>query len=111
LLEAPAVIALEDVGDGEHQVERAFVISIAADGIALQRSGELKQFELRQPIALLKGGKGVVELKRAELVGGAGLRTLQQRAQPRDEALNRGEQRTWGKAPKGSDTPFATRQI
>ncbi len=35
LLNAPAVIALENIGDGDHQVERAAVITAAADRAAL----------------------------------------------------------------------------
>ena len=35
LLKAPAVIALEHVGDGEHQVKGAAVVAAACDGGAL----------------------------------------------------------------------------
>jgi hypothetical protein len=62
LIKAPAVIGLEHVGDGEHQVERAPVVATAADGVALQSIGELEQLQFRQPVALLKGSKGVVLL-------------------------------------------------
>jgi len=58
------VIGLEDIGDGEHQVERAFVVAAAADRAALQGIGELEEVELREPVTLLKGGKGVVLLIR-----------------------------------------------
>jgi len=63
LLKAPAVIALENVGDGEHQVERAFVVAAAGAGTALQGVGELEEVELREPVALFKGSKGVVLLE------------------------------------------------
>ena len=49
------MIALENIGDGEHQIEGATVIATAADGGALQSIGELEQIEFRQPVALLKG--------------------------------------------------------
>ena len=74
LLEAPSVIALEDVGDGEHQVERAFVISTTADRAVLQGIGELQEFQLRQPVALLKGSEGVILLVRRELGSWTGQR-------------------------------------
>ena len=64
LLEAPAVISLEHVGDGEHQIKRAADIAAAADRAALQGVGELEEFQLRQPVALFKGSKGVVLLVR-----------------------------------------------
>ena len=35
LLKAPAVIALENVGDGEHEIERAPVVATAGHGRAL----------------------------------------------------------------------------
>ena len=63
------MIGLEDIGDGEHQIERAFVVFTAADRAALQGIGELQEFELRKPVALFKGSKGVVLLVRQ----GAGL--------------------------------------
>jgi hypothetical protein len=47
LLKAPAVIALEHIGDGEHQIKGAPVVAPSGDGVALQRIGELEEFELR----------------------------------------------------------------
>jgi len=55
LLDAPAVVCLKDVGDGDHQIKRAAVIAATADRAALEGVGELQEFELRQPVALLKG--------------------------------------------------------
>ena len=62
LLNAPAVIGLEHIGDGNHQIKRAAVIAATADGTALQGIGELEEVELCEPVTLLKGGKGVVLL-------------------------------------------------
>jgi hypothetical protein len=75
LLKAPAVIALENIGDGEHQVEGAAVIAATADGTALQGIGELQKLQLSEPVTLLKGSKRVVLLirKAAELGRAAGL--------------------------------------
>ena len=75
LLKAPAVIALEHIGDGKHQIERAAVVPTTADGGALQGIGELQEFELCQPVALLKSGQGVVMLLGRELGGWIGQRS------------------------------------
>jgi hypothetical protein len=72
LLKAPAVIALEHVGDGEHQVKGAPVVAAAGDGGPLQGIGELQELQLSEPVALLKSGQGVVLLVGRELGGGAG---------------------------------------
>jgi len=71
LLKAPAVIALEHVGDGEHQIKCTAVVTTAGDGGALQGIGELEEFELSQPVALLKGGESVVLLVGRQLTGWA----------------------------------------
>ncbi len=109
LLKAPAVITLEYVGDGEHQVERAPVVATAAHGAALQGVGELEELQLRQPVALLKSGKGVVLLvgKDAEMRG-AGALALKQRTEEGSDALKEEKQGSVRKAPKGSDTPRAS---
>ena len=46
LLEAPSVIALEDVGDGEHQIERApVVVHSRVMAVVLKGIGELEQLK------------------------------------------------------------------
>ena len=62
LLKAPAVIALENIGDGEHQIKGTAVVAAAGDGGALQSIGELEELQFSQPVALLKGGESVVLL-------------------------------------------------
>ena len=62
LLKAPAVIGLENIGDGEHQIKGAAVVAAAGDSGALHGIGELEQIELCEPVTLLKGGKGMVLL-------------------------------------------------
>ena len=74
LLKAPAVIALENIGDGEHQVKCTAVVAATCDGGALQGISELEEFELRQPVALLKGSEGVILLVRRELGSWTGQR-------------------------------------
>ena len=60
MLKTPTVISLQNVGNGEHQVESTAVVAAAGDSGALQGIGELEQIELRQPVALLKGSQGVI---------------------------------------------------
>ncbi len=108
LLKAPAVIGLENIGDGEHQVERAFVISTAADGRALQGIGELQELEFSQPVALLKGSQGVILLaSQFPAIGKAAARPLDQRMEESSDALKEDEQSRLHEAPKGSDSPCA----
>ena len=108
LLKAPAVIALENIGDGEHQVERAPVVATAADGLALHGIGELEQIELREPVALLKCSQGVILLaSQFPAIGKAAARPLDQRTEESSDALKEDEQSRLHEAPKGSDSPCA----
>ena len=109
LLKAPAVIGFQNVGDGEHQIKGAAVVAAAGEGGALQGIGELQEIELRQPVALLQGSKGVVLLvgKDAEMRGAAAL-ALKQRTEEGRDALKEEKQGSVGEAPKGSDTPRAS---
>ena len=66
------MIALENIGDGKHQIKGTAVVAAAGDGGALQGIGELQELELCQPVALLKGCKGVVLLVRRQSTDGAG---------------------------------------
>ncbi len=68
------MIALEDVRDGEHQIKGASVIAAPGYGGPLKSIGELQEFELSQPVALLKSGQGVVLLVGRELGGWTGQR-------------------------------------
>jgi len=72
LLNASAVIGLEHIGDGDHQIERAAVVAAAGDCVALQGVGELEKLQFSEPVTLLKGSKGVVLLVGA---GRGGLRS------------------------------------
>ncbi len=75
LLKAPAVIALEHIGDGEHQIKGAAVVTATADGGSLQGIGELQELKLSEPVALLKSGQGVVLLVGREPGGWTGQRS------------------------------------
>ena len=55
--------SFQNVGNGEHETEGATVVAATHNGAPLQGIGELQELELSQPVALLKGGKGVGELK------------------------------------------------
>ena len=84
------MIALEKIGDGEHQVKGTAVVAAAVDGGPLQGVGELQEFELRQPVALLNGSKGLVLLVRqATELGRASARPLELLS------LLRGRQSEW----------------
>ena len=72
LLKAPAVIALEHVGDGEHQIKGTAVVPAAVDGGPLKCIGQLQEFKFRQPVTLLKGGEGMVLVVRRQFTDGAG---------------------------------------
>ena len=75
LLKTPAVIGLEHIGDGDHQIKRAAVVAATGDGTALQGVGELQELQLSEPVTLLKGSQGVVLLVRqaAQCRGAIGL--------------------------------------
>lgn len=75
LLQAPAVMALEHIGYGDHQVKGTVVVAASGDGCPLQSIGELEKLQFSEPVTLLKGSKGVVLLirKAAELGRAAGL--------------------------------------
>jgi len=86
------VIALENISDGEHQVNRTAFVAAAADGSSLQRISELEQLEFSKLVALLEGGEGMVLLirKAAETARKLGL-LLEQRADESCDALEEGE--------------------
>jgi hypothetical protein len=87
LLKAPAVIGFEDVGNGEHQIKGAAVVAAAGDGGALQGIGELQKLEFSQPVALLKGGKGVILLaSQFPAIGGTAARPLEKRTEEGSDA-------------------------
>ncbi|MFM8937306.1 MAG: hypothetical protein ACKOE9_10175, partial [Vulcanococcus sp.] len=53
------MVGLEDIGDGDHQVERLAVVAAALTGGTPESLTELEQLKLLQPGALLKRGKGM----------------------------------------------------
>ena len=64
------MVGLEDVGDGEHHVERLAVVAAVLTGGALQGLAELEQLEFLEPVALLKGREGVALLLLLERLRG-----------------------------------------
>ena len=98
LLDRPAVIGFQDVSDADHQVKSPAVVGAASEGIALQGLAELQEIELRQPVALLKGGEGMLLLEGIGLRGNSGRSwrastgVLQQGSQDGESALKEGEQ-------------------
>ena len=63
LLDRPAVISFQDIRDADHQIKGPAVVGAAGEGIALQGLTKLEEIQLRQPVALLKGGEGVLLLE------------------------------------------------
>ena len=57
------MIGFQHVGDGDHHIEGAAVVTAAGDGGALQSRAQLQEIQFLQPVALLKGRKGVVLLE------------------------------------------------
>jgi len=64
LLQASAVIGLQNIGNGDHQIECAAVVAAAAVRAALQGVGELEKLQFSEPVTLLKSRKSVVLLVR-----------------------------------------------
>ena len=87
------MIALEDVGDGEHEIEGAAVVAASGNGAALQGLAQLQEIQFRQPVALLKGGNGVVLLEGGGIIGETGTLRLDQSTQNGTGALEESEQR------------------
>ena len=112
LLKAPAVIGFQNVGDAEQQIKGSAVVPAAGEGGALQGIGELQEIELREPVALLKSGKGVALLvgQSPEIRGAAAL-PLKERTEEGSDALEEEKQRSVREAPKGSDSPCAFRCV
>lgn len=105
LLDGPAVIGLEDIRDADHEVKSAAVVGAKGEGRSLQGLTELEQVEFSQPVALLKGGNGVLLLQ--ERGGGlngtsksAGGPVLREATKDREGALNEDLQEIVSRAPR-----------
>ena len=102
MLSAPAVIAFEQVGDGDHHIKDGVVVAAIGEGAALEGFPEVEQIQLRQSVTLLKGRKGVAWAEGRELAGGAAALLVEQGANQGKGSAEKGEQGQWSKALKGS---------
>ena len=88
------MIGFQNVGNADHQIKGPAVVGAASEGIALQGLTKLEEIQLRQPVALLKGGEGVLLLEGSGFRGDsrrAGAGALQQRSQERESASEESE--------------------
>ena len=53
------MLALEHIGDGDHDVEQFARVALAQAGRAAEGVAQLQQIQFRQPGALFKAGPGV----------------------------------------------------
>ena len=63
----------------------------------------MEEIKFREPVALLKGSKGMEFLAGAATSSGAGLLLLEEGANQGEGSVEDGEQGKWWKALKGSD--------
>ena len=103
MLGAPAVIAFEQVGDTDHHIKGSVVVTAIGKGAALQGIAKVEEIQFREPVALLKGSKGMELLAGKQASSGAGLLLLEQGANEGEGSVEDGEQGKRCKALKGSD--------
>ena len=60
MLKIPAVIGLQYIGYGDHQVKGMAVVAAAAECLELQALAQLQKVQLSEPVTLLKGLEGVL---------------------------------------------------
>jgi len=98
------VIAFEQVGDTDHDIKGGVVVAALEMGAAMQGIAQVEEIKFREPVALLKGGKGM-ELPAWKQVSGGPRRLLllEQGANQGEGSVDDGEQGKRCKALKGSD--------
>jgi len=104
MLGAPAVIAFEQVGDTDHHIKGGVVVAALGKGAAMQGFAQVEEIQFREPVALLKGSKGMELLAGKQASSGAGLLLVEQGANQGEGSVEDGEQGKRCKALKGSDS-------
>ena len=98
------MIAFEQVGDTDHHIKGGVVVAALGKGAAMQGIAQVEEIQFREPIALLKGSKGM-ELPAWKQVSGGPRRLLmlEQGANQGEGSVDDGEQGKRCMALKGSD--------
>ena len=97
------MIAFEQVGDTDHHIKGGVVVTALGQSAALQGIAQVEEIQFCEPIALLKGGKGMELLAGKQVSGGAGRLLLEQGANQGEGSVEDGEQGKRRMALKGSD--------
>ena len=97
------MIAFEQVGDTDHHIKGGVVVTALGQGAALQGIAQVEEIQFREPVALLKGSKGMELLAGKQVAGRAGSLLLEQGANQGEGSVEDGEQGKRCKALKGSD--------
>jgi hypothetical protein len=97
------VIAFEQVGDTDHHIKGGVVVAALGKGAALQGIAQVEEIQFREPIALLKGSKGMELPAWKQVSGRVGLLLLEQGSKQGEGSVKDGEQGKRRMALKGSD--------
>ena len=100
------MIAFEEIGDTDHYIKGGVVVTALGKGTAMQGSAQVEEIQFREPVALLKGSKGMELPAWKQVSGVAGLLLLEQGANQGEGSVEDGEQGKRCKALKGSDLPL-----
>ena len=97
------MVAFEQVGNTDHHIKGCVVVTAVGQSAALQGIAQVEEIQFCEPIALLKGGKGMELPAGKQVRGGAGLLLVEQGANQGEGSVEDGEQDKRCKALKGSD--------
>jgi hypothetical protein len=98
------VIAFEQIGDADHHIKGGVVVTALGQSAAMQGIAQVEEIQFREPVALLKGSKGMVVLAWKQVSGGPRrLLLLEQGANQGKGPVEDGEQGKRCRALKGFD--------
>ncbi len=97
------MIAFEQIGDTDHHIKGSVVVTAIGKGAAMQGIAKVEEIQFREPVALLKGSKGMELFAGKQVSGGAGRLLLEQGANQGEGSVEDGEQGKRCMALKGSD--------
>ena len=96
------MIALEQISDTDHHIKAGVVVAALGTGAVMEGIAQVEEIQFSEPIALLKGGKGMELLKGWE-VAGAGLVLVELGAKQSERSMEDREQCKRCKALKSCD--------